>query len=204
MRHGFKAEAEADAARLRRHVGLVQTDRLDPFALADYLGIPVFSLQRMLTYGADLDAIKYFKGPGRSEFSASTVSDESGYVIIVYNERHVQVRQCSNVCHELAHVILFHEPTEIVDAQGRRFWDSEREDEANWMGATLLVPRAGALELLDGGMEMEDAADHFGVSVQLMQWRVQTTGVTRQLQFRTAARRRRIVARTKPAPLTTG
>jgi Zn-dependent peptidase ImmA (M78 family) len=200
VRRGFKTEAEADAARLRLELGLRETDRMDPFALAEYLGIPVFPLQRLLTYGANPFAVKYFKGPGRSVFSATTVTDEHGFSIVVYNERHADVRQCSNVCHELGHVILFHEPTTLIDADGRRFWDREREAEASWMGATLLLPRAGMLDLLDRGTKMEDVAGNFGVSLPLLTWRVQTTGVLRQLEYRTAARQRRL-ARPRSAPV---
>lgn len=192
MRRGFKTEAEADAARLRRELGLRETDRMDPFALAEYLGIRVFPLQRLLTYGANPVAIRYFKGPGRSVFSATTVTDEHGFSIVVYNERHADVRQCSNVCHELGHIVLFHEPTTLFDADGRRFWDREREDEASWMGATLLLPRAGMLALLERGTTMEEVAGNFGVSLPLLKWRVQTTGVVRQLAYRTAARQRRL------------
>jgi Zn-dependent peptidase ImmA (M78 family) len=202
VRRGFKSEAEVDAARLRRELGLADTDRLDPFALADYLGIPVFSLQRMLTYGANPYAISYFKGPGRRQFSATSVTDDTGFAIIVYNERHSDVRQCSNVCHELAHIVLFHEPTTIVDSQGRRFWDAQREDEASWMGATLLVPRSGLLALLDRGAETDEVADIYGVSLPLLKWRVQMTGVSRQLEYRAAARRSRLLSSVRAAPTT--
>ena len=192
MRRGFKTEAEADASRLRRELGLHDTDRLDPFALAEYLYVPVLPLQRLLTHGANPLAVAFFKSAGRDVFSAATVTDESGYSIVVYNERHADVRQCSNVCHELAHIILFHEPSEFVDEHGRRFWDREREDEAGWMGATLLVPRRGMLTLLDRGAQLEDLATNFGVSVPLVNWRVQTTGVQRQVAYRAALRTRRI------------
>jgi Zn-dependent peptidase ImmA (M78 family) len=190
VRRGFKTESEADANRLRRELGLRHTDRLDPFALAEYLGVPLFPLQRLMTYGASPLAVAFFKGAGRRVLSAATVTDDCGYSVVVYNERHADVRQCSNVCHELSHIILFHEPAKLFDAHGRRYWDREREDEASWMGATLLIPRQGLLTLLERGAGVNDIAANFGVSAPLASWRVQMTGVRRQLAYRVAARAR--------------
>jgi Zn-dependent peptidase ImmA (M78 family) len=196
--HGFKSRAEQEAGRLRTELGLGDADTLNPFTLAEYLGVPVLPLQRMVAYGATSEAVDFFKGPGRSTFSATTITDPDGFSIVIYNDRHAAVRQMSNVCHELAHICLFHEPAVLVDAQGRRFWDAQREEEANWFGATLLVPRSGALALLDRGASSLEAAEHFGVSEQLFRWRVDQTGVSKQLRYRALARARRSAG--SPAP----
>jgi Zn-dependent peptidase ImmA (M78 family) len=198
MKRGFKTMAEADGNRLRRELDLRETDRLDPFALADYLGVPVVPLQRLLTHGASPLAVAFFKGAGRQVFSAATITDADGYSIVVYNERHADVRQCSNVCHELAHLILFHEPAPLVDDTGQRLWDREREDEASWMGATLLLPRRGMLTLLDRGDDVDHIAANFGVSVPLANWRIQMTGVRRQLAYRAAAPSRLVTRKAAP------
>ena len=44
LRRGFKADAERIAELVRRDLGLEPLDRIDCFALAEALGIPVVSL----------------------------------------------------------------------------------------------------------------------------------------------------------------
>jgi hypothetical protein len=56
-----------------------------------------------------------------------------------------------------------------------------QEAEADWLGATMLVPRKSALEWMLQSGDLEDGARNFGVSVELFRWRVNRTGVVRQL-----------------------
>ena len=86
--------------------------------------------------------------------------------------------------HELTHCILEHPPSAVVSAAGMRHFNAELEDEADWAGGALLVPRAGALALLSQGMDVSDVAAHFGVSHQLAGWRVNGTGAAAQIRRR--------------------
>jgi hypothetical protein len=43
---------------------------------------------------------------------------------------------------------------------------------------------SGALQVLERGTSFAEAADHFGVSLQLFSWRANQTGVVRQLHYR--------------------
>jgi hypothetical protein len=45
----------------------------------------------------------------------------------------------------------------------------------------MLVPRKSALEWMQQSDDLEDGARNFGVSVELFRWRVNHTGVVRQL-----------------------
>lgn len=56
------------------------------------------------------------------------------------------------------------------------------EQEANWLGAALLVPRDGALELARGGATPVEISAHYGVSELLGTWRVAQTGIYQQLE----------------------
>ena len=75
--------------------------------------------------------------------------------------------------HELAHIILTHEPSQIVlSANGHMYMDSygkAQELEADWLGASLLVPRDGLLAILRRGGSVASAANHFAVSTKM--WR---------------------------------
>jgi Zn-dependent peptidase ImmA (M78 family) len=56
-----------------------------------------------------------------------------------------------------------------------------QEAEADWLGATMLVPRESALEWMRQSGDLEDGARNFGVSIELFRWRVNHTGVVRQV-----------------------
>ena len=189
MRRGFKQEAEVAALELRRELGLRAADRLDPFAVAEYLGVPVYPLRRLVTFGARIEDIRAIKAAGRA-FSAMTVRDSDGFSLVVYNERHSPRRLVNSVMHELCHLLEGHEPQAIVTQTGRAVWDRDAEDEADWLAAAALVPRAGALALLERGTDAAAAAKDLGVSDQLFLWRARKTGVYAQLNYRVLRHRR--------------
>jgi Zn-dependent peptidase ImmA (M78 family) len=97
-------------------------------------------------------------------------------------------RQNSNIMHELAHLILDHEPAR-VDMTSERLmildsYDKTQEDEANWLSGALLVPREGLLHVLSRNSLNESAASHFKVSEEMIAWRRQVTGVDVQIRRR--------------------
>jgi hypothetical protein len=72
-------------------------------------------------------------------FSATTLQIDLGKRVIVHNDSHDPYRQRSNLSHELSHVLLGHPFTYPIDASGCRNHDRDLEDEASWLGATILV-----------------------------------------------------------------
>jgi Zn-dependent peptidase ImmA (M78 family) len=93
--------------------------------------------------------------------------------------------------HELAHIILGHELSSATLTDGGHFvpsnYDQDQEDEAAWLGGTLLLPRPALLWMRRQRLSDEEAATHFGVSPDLLRWRIRMTGIDYQL---TAAARR--------------
>ena len=59
-----------------------------------------------------------------------------------------------------------------------------KEEEADWLSGVLLVPRDGLLEMLSHNRRNENAASHFNVSTQMIEWRRRMTGIDRQLSRR--------------------
>ncbi|MDE0312848.1 MAG: ImmA/IrrE family metallo-endopeptidase [Caldilineaceae bacterium] len=179
MRRGFKTEAKEIAREVRGDLGIGMTDPLDPWRLAEWLGIPVF---RLSEFGGDAKgAFRQFSGAGRSVFSAVTVFDGNRRWI-VHNDFHSTARQASNVCHELAHGLLLHPPTPALDDRGCRFWSKEIEDEANWLSGVLLVPDEAAIAVVKRGIDLSQAAEHYGVSVQMMRFRINVSGARKRAQ----------------------
>lgn len=180
LRRGFKADAERIAGVVRRDLGLEPLERLDCFALADAWGIPVVSLGGLREDGASDASIRRLMSPDAG-FSATTIV-VGARRLIVYNPRHEPGRKASSLAHELAHVILEHGAAPAIGVGGCRYWDGPQEAEADWLGGTLLVPRAGALEWMLESDDITAGARNFGVTVELFRWRINHTGVVREVQ----------------------
>jgi IrrE N-terminal-like domain len=179
LRRGFKAEAEKIAQLVRAELGLGLLDALDCFALAEAWGIPVVSLGELREDGAGDGSIRRLLSED-SGFSATTTVLGTKR-LIVYNPRQPPRRNASNLAHELSHLILEHEPKPAIGIGGCRYWNGGQEAEADWLGAAMLVPRRSALEWMLQNGDLEDGARNFGVSLELFRWRVNHTGVVREI-----------------------
>jgi IrrE N-terminal-like domain len=179
LRPGFKAEAETIAQLVRAELGLGTLDALDCFALAEAWGIPVVSLGELREDGAKDKSVRRLLSEDAG-FSATTVVLGTKR-LIVYNPRQPAGRSASNLSHELSHLILEHEAAPAIGVGGCRHWNGVQEAEADWLGATMLVPRESALEWMLENGDVEEGARNFGVSIELFSWRVNHTGVARQV-----------------------
>lgn len=179
LRAGFKADAERIAESVRDELDLEPWQPLDSLALADHLGIEVITLRDLRHEGAKDESIRTLTS-AEARFSATTVCAGTRR-LIVYNPTEPPGRRANSLAHELSHVLLEHEPTPALDAGGCRNWDAREEAEADWLAAALLVPREGALDWMTRDGNLERGAEHFGVSVELFRWRVNHTGVRREL-----------------------
>lgn len=181
MKRGFKSNAEDIAMEIRAELNLDADDRLDVLKLAEHLAIPIFTISQIARFVPQNSFAHYFSAVDTDSFSAVTVF--RGYErFIVHNENHHPNRQASNLAHEISHSLLEHLPTPVAGRDGRRYWNSEVEQEANWLGAALLVPRAGALEMVKANRTEAQIAMHFGVSDSLCSWRIRQSGIDKQVE----------------------
>ncbi len=183
---GFKAHANRIAAEVREELDLEPLDPLNPFALAEQLAIPVVPLSSLTE--SIPDAVHYLSNVDTGAFSAVTLFDGSRRGI-VYNDAHSRGRQHSDIAHECAHGLLLHPPRPAFDGAGCRNWDEDEEDEANWLGAALLITEEAALHIIRHEININQAAHYYGVSRQLLRWRINVTGaVKRVTRSRASAR----------------
>ena len=173
LRRGFKAEANAIALEVRSDLGLEPYSPLNPFALAEYLAIPVWSLGSMQQEIGQ--AIHHFTHAEPEAFSAITVF-HGPQRTIVHNDAHGITRQRSNVAHELAHCLLGHSPMEALDSYGCRTLNPTIEEEAAWLSGTLLVTREAAVSIVRRRLQNIQAAELYGVSLKMMTYRINVTG----------------------------
>ena len=61
-----------------------------------------------------------------------------------------------------------------------RGFNEAAEEEANWLAGALLLPRDALVRLRAQNRPKDVACDEFGVSRQMMEFRMRVTGVERQ------------------------
>ena len=118
-------------------------------------------------------------------WSAMTLK-EGKTLAIILNPAHALTRQRSDLMHELAHVELRHTPARVdVSNTGMLLlsdYSEDQEQEADWHGAALLVPRTGLMHFRGQHKTITDIAKHYGVSESLCEWRLRMTGVEIQVR----------------------
>ena len=67
-------------------------------------------------------------------------------------------------------------PQPALDDYGCRLWDQAAQDGEDWPSSVLLIPEDAALAVARGWKAEPEAAVHFGVSEQLLTWRLNLTG----------------------------
>ena len=190
MKRGFKSECESIAAAVRSEIGLDTRARLHPRLLAEHLGIPIHPVSSL--QGDDVAAaIRHVTVVDPAVLSAMTIFPAwpRRHRIIIFNDGNSEARQNSDVAHELSHGLLLHEPrTAIVN--GCRDYAKAEEDEAAWLSGCLLVPRDAALVVASDGLDLRIAAAQYGVSADMMRYRVHSTGAKKQAEASRARRTR--------------
>src|SRR4051812_801083 len=142
LERGFKAWAERTASALRRELGLSLLEPLDPRRLANHLDVRLLRPDQVK--GLPTQIVHQLLEVDPWGWSATTLVLPTT-TIIIYNPKKSSGRQSSDVIHELAHIILGHEPCTVVLSEdgevSTRTFDQKQEDEANWLGWALLLPR---------------------------------------------------------------
>lgn len=174
---GFKAQAERDALRVREELGLRSTDPLDAQVLARHAGASVVSAERLVSLASleELERLQAFA------FSAATF-EVGGKKVIVTNPLRSPGRLASDVAHEVSHLMLRHDLTEVREIEGVPFrtCKPDEEEQATALGGTLLLPRPLLFQAARRGEDPAAIADRCGVTLEMARYRFNTTGVARQ------------------------
>lgn len=181
MQHGFKAWAERQAIEHRRHLGLEADVPLPAAQLAAYLGITIMGPAHIPEMSPE--HLECLLQHDRSSWSAITISANK-FTAIIHNTGHSKPRQESNLMHEMAHIICKHAPSELVHVGGLPFllreYNADHEEEANWLGACLQLPRPALCWASKCRMKVTEMVQYFQASEELIQYQRRVTGVDRQ------------------------
>ena len=185
MERGFKSRCENMATGLRRELGLNNADPLPPHDLAEHLDVRILSLADIPDLEPeDVDQLLTIDP---DSWSAITISVD-GKEAIITNSSHGGGRPSTDIMHELAHLLLGHEPSAMFYSSEEdialRGFSKESEDEADWLSATLLLPREALVYSRANGMNNEEICRVYEVSQRLLRMRFDVTGVNFQFGVR--------------------
>jgi Zn-dependent peptidase ImmA (M78 family) len=179
LRRGFKSTAERLAEDIRARQGVGDVDPVVLERVAADMGVDIVAADELVERSRleELAAIQ------SDAFSAATFERANGRKAIVYNPLHSQGRNRSNQAHELAHILLDHEVRTIERVGSFIYFtcDSEQEEEADWLGGCLLLPRALLLKAAFAGLGSVEIAEKFGTSEPMARFRLNASGVLVQV-----------------------
>jgi len=189
FRRGFKTWSEETSLRVRQRLGVTSAAPLDPLRLAELLSVQVISTHEV--DGLPEDCQRRLANEHSECWSAITVTS-GGYHLIVVNTAHKETRRNSDLAHELAHIILGHEPSVMfVSPQSNtalRTHNKEQEEEANWLAGCLLLPRDALVSIRSRRLSDSDASGEYCVSQAMLRYRLNVSGVEIQFRRRRTAR----------------
>ena len=185
MERGFKSRCENIAKGLRLELGLSSVDPLPPCFLSAHLDVPIFALTEI----DDVDPrdVHQLVSVDPNAWSAITVSVGEREAIIT-NPNNKGGRFSTDIMHELAHLLLGHEPSTMFFMTEKdialRGFSKESEDEANWLAGAILLPREALVFLRSSRKTEDEICNDYEVSRQLLQMRINVTGVDSQIKRR--------------------
>lgn len=168
---------------LRRQLGLAAQAPINVHDLAAHVGIAIVPLSAFKEWCSD--QVEQLTTRDVSGFSAALISFGDGRRMVIVNDDHSPARQNSDIAHEIGHALLVH-PLEVISSMmGCRDFDPSLENEANHLAGYLLVPDQAAWRIVNSGMGSLTAQEIYGVSRQMLDWRLNMSGA------RSRGRRRR-------------
>lgn len=183
---GFKAKAEKISLEFRNELNLKDIDPLCGFELAKHLQIPIYKASDFFSDSTEIEKLIGTRNKSNG-WSALTMKTQKNNTIIIHNHIQVPARQQSNIMHELAHFICNHqveqdeEKMKLPDIM--REFNKQQEEEAKVLGANLQITRTGLLWALKKQMTVSEIADHYNASADMVTYRINSTGVKRQLKY---------------------
>ena len=160
---------------LRRQAGIGAEGRLNPFDLEAALGIVIASPGGLglLTK----EDCKHLDRIDARIWSGGATELPDGRLLILLNPNQTLERAAVTVMEEVAHVHLGHQPStlslEPTDMPGRRY-NEAAEDEAYWTAAAALLPSRVVARAVWDEKPAETLAIHYGVSIELVEFRIKT------------------------------
>lgn len=177
---GRAREYERKSLRIRRFAGVGEGAALDPFALAERIGLRLVGAELLNRLPEQIRQQLFVKDPDGWSGSVTGVLPDGGRLVVL-NPVHSRTRQTATLMEEICHVLLGHKADRLdYGIHQGRIYDAEKEAEAYGVGAAALVP----FHVLKRWLEVEpetttsDMGRRYGVSSALLQYRLRIVGLS--------------------------
>jgi hypothetical protein len=179
----FSARArkwEPHAQVLRKLLNLASHQVLDPYKLAAKVGLRLIEAQSVCEQ-LDRGIARRILVQDRNAWSGGVFAQPlpDGTRICILNSTHDPKRMKITLMEEIAHIHLRHVPTGLVrssDGLRMRDYDKAQEEEAFGVGAAALLPWEAFFRAINGGTTINQLAERYELSTQLITYRVKITG----------------------------
>ncbi len=164
------------ALRVRSFAGLAGIhDRLDPYALAESVGLRVVPLDSVVGLSDEAKALLQSTASGAWSGGATPVLPD-GTRVVILNPSHSETRKMATLMEEICHVLLGHQHSELTtdseNAAAGRTHHQQIEEEAYSVGAAALLPYRALACNLSRGQSIRAIAAQAGVSQALVRYRI--------------------------------
>ena len=178
---------EDHASELRRRAGVGMTERLDPRSLTDELGVKIVGLHEI--QGLSDEDRDHLATVDPSAWSGAGLALPDGSTLVILHPRQTPERATSTIMEEACHAYYGHAPSQLVTLPGgitKREYNLSSETEAYWTAAAALLPaKVVAMAVWRG--TARDLPAQYGVSIELVEFRIKTLGLWRQYHPQEAA-----------------
>jgi IrrE N-terminal-like domain len=179
---------EPIALSLRRLAGLGPEALPDPWQLAPKVGLTVVDAQTVLSI-LDGDDRAHLLDGAKHRWSGGVYPEPlpDGTHLCILNPTHS--RRCNKITlmEEIVHTYRNHCPSRLVivaDGVRVRDYDKAQEDEAYGVGAAVLLPWQPFFAGLNAGRTIEELAEQYDVTTDLVGYRIKITGAYHLYQAR--------------------
>jgi hypothetical protein len=183
-----RRQFELRALGLRDFAGVASAQPLDPFKLAEFAKLLVVDFNSI--EGLSPESRAHLLGDAADEWSGGACSRPlpNGWRLVILNPAHGKQRNRATLMEEVSHVFLGHQPNRLAviskdpareGAASRqtlaRDYNHDDEEAAYAVGAAALVPYEALCRFVIQGRRSGEIARHFGVSRQLVEYRIKVT-----------------------------
>lgn len=176
----FLRHVEDHAQHLRDRAGVGPADRLDPRALTGELKVRLVSLENI--EGLSAKDREHLSSVDPRVWSGAGMPLPDGYTLVILHPGQPPERATVTIMEEVCHAHYRHAPSQLATLPGgiiKREYNPEMETEAYWTAAATLLPAPVVARSVWRRMARSLARD-YGVSNELVEFRVKTLGLWRE------------------------
>jgi IrrE N-terminal-like domain len=181
--HPFSRRAKAwepHGLALRRHLHLRIDDVLDPYQLVGFVGLRLVALESVCKH-LPKDLVRQLRERGAKSWSGGIHGRPlpDGTRICILNSCHNALRLKTTLMEEIAHIHLGHSPSGLLrsdDGLRMRSYDKQQEQDAYGVGAAALIPWGALFPSINKGASIEELAERYELSAEVVRYRIQITG----------------------------